>query len=93
MLQVRGNGVVPRGQQAAYGDVQSHGGVGGKNHMVRPGAAQQPGRQAAGIIHRPQGGQGRPMSARAAFPALQMASATAWATWGGLCRDVAALSR
>ena len=34
-----------------------------------------------------------PWAPRAAFPAVQMASATAWATWGGLCREVAALSR
>jgi hypothetical protein len=34
-----------------------------------------------------------PWAPRAALPAVQMASATARATWGGLCREVAALSR
>ena len=59
VLQVRGDGVVLRGQQAADGHIQGHGGVGGEGHMVRPGTAQQPGRQAPGIVHRPGGGHGR----------------------------------
>ena len=61
VLQVRGDGVVLRGQQAADGHIQGHGGVGGEGHMVWPGTAQQPGRQAPGIVHRPGGGHGGPV--------------------------------
>ena len=41
VLQVRGDHVIPRTQQAADGAIQGLGGVGGEAHMVRPRAAKQ----------------------------------------------------
>ena len=41
MLQVRGDHVVPRADETVDGDVQGFGDVGGKDHVVRPGAAQE----------------------------------------------------
>ena len=41
VLQVGGDHMVPRPQQAVDGDIQCHGGVGGKAHMIGPLAAKQ----------------------------------------------------
>ena len=41
MLQICGDHMVPRPQQAGDGDVQRHGGIGREGHTVRPGTAEE----------------------------------------------------
>ena len=53
VLQIGGDHVVARGEQAVYGGIQRLGGILRKGHLLRPGGIEQPGQAVAGGINRP----------------------------------------
>ena len=66
MLQICGDHMVPRPQQAGDGDVQRHGGIGREGHTVRPGTAEESRQRLTDAVDAPGRLQGLRMGAPAA---------------------------